>query len=487
MGESGKMFLSTKLISFEQFKSNKIAFKGIEDLRNDPLNQDKIDIRKVDTVGWVFSGGGAKGAFEIGVASALARAEMMPNVIIGTSVGALNAAALAKGDINNAGKIWQEISNDKVYTTKVTKIILKGLAQILDWLGAKNPVKIKSILDNSPLRKLVHKEIDPKVITGPNPPVEIMLGATALNNGKEGVYATPRLFENLKESYADSDINKLFKLTPENFEDAVIASSAFPVVFPALQIDDELFVDGGAGNNTPARNGVDALFAINSDLKEGLLFVVMLDPQKKVDEEILTDKNTDLAKVGIKTLNVILDNTAKMDVKMTQKITHEIERWDVINIQVQEAVNKIGQAAIGLKEKAQAITQIANLLPNKEKEAAKLRKIAEEISLLAAEDIENPNKELTQILSKYKPFNGKKKIKMVIIRPQESLGIDTFEFDKAGKKANEVIRLGYDSALKAMLQSELINKATFNELMQQQPLPADNIFEHPKRALSKVV
>lgn len=477
------MFLTNQLVSLEQFKRNKIAFRG---LTNDPINQDKVDFKKIDTVGWVFSGGGAKGAFEIGVASALAKAEMMPNVIIGTSVGALNAAALAKGDINNAGKIWQEIDNKKVYKTKITKIVLKGLAQIIDWLGGKNPIKIKSLLDNSPLKELVHKEIDPKIITGKNPPVELMLGVTALNNGKEGIYATPKLYENLEETYKDSDIYKLFKLTPDNFEDAVVASSAFPVVFPAMQIEDELFVDGGAGNNTPAKNGVDALFAINSEFKEGLLFVVMLDPQNKTNEKVLTEKNADLGKVGIKTINIILDNTAKMDVKMTQKITKEIERWDVINIQIQEALNKIGQAAISLKEKATAITQIANLLPGKEKEAAKLRKIADEISSLATEDIENPNEELSEILNKYKPFNGKKKIKMVIIRPQESLGIDTFEFDKAGEKADEVIRLGYDSALRAMLQSELINQSKFNELMQENPLPVDNVFEQHKKALSKV-
>lgn len=480
------MLVTNQLVSLEQFKNRRIAFKGLDKLSNDPINQDKVDFKKIDTVGWVFSGGGAKGAFEIGVASALAKAEMLPNVIIGTSVGALNAAALAEGDINNAGKIWQEINNKKVYKTKVTKIVLKGLAQILDWLGGKNPIKIKSLLDNSPLRELVHKEINPEVITSKKAPVELMLGVTALNNGKEGIYATPNLYEKLEGTYEDSDIFKLFKLNSENIEDAVVASSAFPLVFPAKQIEDELFVDGGAGNNTPAKNGVDALFAINNDFKEGLLFVVMLTPQNREKETVLTEKNADLAKVGIKTLNIVLDNTAKMDVKMTQKITKEIERWDVINLQVQQAITRIGKAAISLKQKAEAITQIANLLPGKEKEAAQLRKIAEEISSLATEDIENPNDELSKILSKYKPFNGKKKIKMVIIRPQDALGVDTFEFDKAGKKANEMIRLGYDSALRAMLQSELIKKDKFNELSQQDPLPVDNVFEQQKKALTKV-
>ncbi|MEW5819103.1 MAG: patatin-like phospholipase family protein, partial [Cyanobacteriota bacterium] len=345
------MLVSNNLIKLDNYRIGKLAFKGTDNQVNepatDPLNKDKVKINNVDSIGWVLSGGGAKGVFEIGVACALAKAGMLPDVIVGTSVGALNAAALAEGDVDNAVRLWKEISKDKVYKSKVGSIVIKGLGQILNWLGIKNPAKIKSILDNTPLRKLVREEANPDELfkKGKKLPVELMFGVTALNNGKEGLYATAGLYDKLKEEYDENEIHELFKLDAKNFEDALIASTSIPLAFPAVQIKDELFVDGGTGNNTPAKNGVDALFAINQDLKEGLLFVVMLSPQEKDTEERLTEKNADLGKVGIKTLNIVLDNTAKMDVKMTQKITREIERWDVINIQVQETLDKIGKAA----------------------------------------------------------------------------------------------------------------------------------------------
>lgn len=486
------MLAINNVLKLDDFRSGKLSFKGADQsIKTDPLNRDKVELKNVDTIGWVLSGGGAKGVFEIGVACALTKAGMIPDVIVGTSVGALNAMAMANGDVDNAVKVWKQINKDKVYKSKVGSMIFKSLGQILNWIGLKNPVKVRSILDNTPLRKLVKEESDVDDILDPKKkaPVELMLGVTALNNGKEGLYATPKLYEALREPYEKHDIYKLFKLSKENFEDAVIASTSIPLAFPAVQIDDEVFVDGGAGNNTPAKNGVDALFAINGEMKEGLLFVVLLGPQNDTKGDKLDAKNADLAKVGIKTLNLVLDNTAKMDVKMTQKITEEIERWDVININLQEALTKIGKAAVSLQEKAAAILQIANMMPDKEKEAAKLRKIAEEISKLSGDDIENSSRELSDILNKYKPFDGKKKIKLVIIRPKESFGVDTLEFDKAGQKADEVIQLGYDAALDAMMQSGLLKKDKYDKLKQEKPYPVGNIFKSREEGqqLSEVV
>jgi hypothetical protein len=214
----------------------------------------------------------------------------------------------------------------------------------------------------------------------------------------------------------------------------------------------------------------------------------MLKPQEEDTEDPITEKNADLGKVGIKTLNIVLNNTAKNDVKMTQKITKEIERWDVINIQVQDALDKIGKAAIAIQEKAAGILQLSKLVPDKD-ESEKLKKIAEEISALAKDDVENSSEELSEILGKYKPFNGKKKIKVVIIRPQKSFGVDTLEFDKAGEKADEIIRLGYEAGLNSLLQSKLLKKDKYQKLMQEPPYPVGNIFSRKpaNKMLSEVV
>lgn len=452
----------------------------------DPLNDQKVNLNAIDTVGWVFSGGGAKGVFEAGVACALAKAGMLPDVIVGTSVGALNAAALSNGDVDKACKVWQDVSKDKVYKSKVGKIILRSFGQVANWLGLKKISGIRSFLDNTPLRETVRENIDyNEIFDNPDKYPEVMFGVTALNNGREGLYATPKLYNELKskDDYGKDGVYKVFELTPKNFEDAVVASTSIPLAFPAVQIDDEVFVDGGTGNNTPAKNGIDALFALNKDLREGLLFVVMLSPPEEGirEEDKLTYKDADIGKVGVKTLNIMLDNAAKSDVKITQKITKEIERWDVINIQVQDALEKIAETAVNVKEKAADLLKLAKLLPDNE--AEKIEKIAEELNSLSDENIED-TEVLSGIVGKYKPFNGKKKIKVVIVRPNESFGVDTLEFDKAGKNADSIIRMGYDSTLNALYQTGIINREKYNTLMQDNPTPAGNMFE--KKELSKV-
>jgi predicted acylesterase/phospholipase RssA len=482
------MLTSQKLISLENYKHNRQAFSGTEDSKldpkanPDPLNRQKVNLDTIDTIGWVFSGGGAKGVFEAGVACALAKAGLLPDVLVGTSVGALNAAALADGDVDKAVEVWKDISKDKVYKTRIGKIIFESLGQIANWIGINNSKKVKSLLDNSPLRELLKKHLDYDSILDPDKKhPALMFGVTGLNNGREGLYASPELYEALKDKYDKGDFYKLFKLTPDNFEDAVISSTSIPMAFPAVQIDDEVFVDGGTGNNTPAKNGIDALFALNKDLKEGLLFVVLLQPPDGADQQKdhFTAENADVKKVAVRTLNIILDNTAKTDVKTTQAITEEIERWEKVNSPVQDALEKIGMKAQDLKMQAAEMLKLANLLP-KQSDQEKLRRIAEELSDIGEDNIEDAQ-HLSNIIGKYKPFDGKKKIKVVLIRPNESFGVDTLEFDKAGQKAEEVIRKGYEATLNALYQTEVINLDKYRTLMQENPYPVGNMFDRKSK------
>ena len=174
------------IISLDTFRKPLISFKGEnKTYKKDKLNDTKINLNNIDTTGWVFSGGGAKGVFEAGVSCALVKAGMIPDVIIGTSVGSLNGAYLATGNVDGQANIWQNISKDKVYKTKIGEIFFKSLEQILNWIKIKNPIKLKSVLDNNPLRKLVDENIDPDIILDPKRKqhIELMMGVTGLNDG----------------------------------------------------------------------------------------------------------------------------------------------------------------------------------------------------------------------------------------------------------------------------------------------------------------
>lgn len=481
---------TNNIVSFQSYKKQRLTFKAAEPIpqtvKPDPLNKSKIDLANVDSIGWVFSGGGAKGVFEVGVACALAKTGMIPDVIVGTSVGALNAAAMADGNLDKAVDIWKGISKKKVYSSRIVKIITESAGQIANWIGIRNSGKLRSILDNKPLRKLVEEKVDTGAILDTNRPghVELMLGVTALNDGKEGLFATPKIYRELKDQYEKNGVNKAIELTPDNFVDAVIASSSIPIAFPPVQIDQEIYVDGGTGNNTPARNGVDALFALNKDIKEGLLFVVLLEPPEKKGD--LTYENADVATVGFKTLNFMMDSAAKGDIKTTQVITAEIERWLGAQSKIQDGITKIGKTAEKLQ---QTVAELLKLSDSSKDEATKkeLKTLADKLATLGSDHATDTDK-VKEFVDGYQPFNGKKKIQVVIIRPQQSFGVDTLEFDKAGKNAESIIKMGYETTLNALLSTNVISKEKYDELINQKPYPVGKKFpDRYNKKLEQVV
>src|SRR5690554_8075105 len=73
---------------------------------------------KKTKLGLALSGGGACGAYEVGVVKALAKLGLEPRVIAGSSIGALNGAVIASSKLNKAAvqleKIWWDLRPEKV-------------------------------------------------------------------------------------------------------------------------------------------------------------------------------------------------------------------------------------------------------------------------------------------------------------------------------------------------------------------------------------
>ncbi|HLD68374.1 MAG TPA: patatin-like phospholipase family protein, partial [Pseudomonas sp.] len=121
--------------------------------------------------GLILSGGGARAAYQVGVLAAIA--DLLPNaaqnpfpVIVGTSAGAINAVGLACGAlhfteaIRRLTSVWQGFHTDQVYRSDWPGVLRQAgrfLGHSLLGLGSEVPV---ALLDSSPLRELLAREMD---------------------------------------------------------------------------------------------------------------------------------------------------------------------------------------------------------------------------------------------------------------------------------------------------------------------------------------
>ena len=98
-------------------------------------------------IGLVLAGGGARGAYQIGVWKALIELgiDKYIKVVSGTSIGAMNAMLFLHGDYNTAEEIWCNITKEQILPVDEKELTLKG---ILFFLGAKNMGFVKKYLPN---------------------------------------------------------------------------------------------------------------------------------------------------------------------------------------------------------------------------------------------------------------------------------------------------------------------------------------------------
>ena len=121
-------------------------------------------------IGLVLPGGGARGAYQVGVLKAINEIKPDNNpfsIISGTSAGAINASLLAsrsesfKEAVELLSGVWSNFRTNKVYRTDTATMLKSSLQWLLTissgGILVKNP---KSLLDNSPLRHLLEEAIN---------------------------------------------------------------------------------------------------------------------------------------------------------------------------------------------------------------------------------------------------------------------------------------------------------------------------------------
>ena len=217
--------------------------------------------QKKSKIGLLLSGGGARAAYQVGVLRAIA--ELYPadskapfSVISGTSAGSINAVALAGYNGSFCEKVqriidvWANFEIHHVFKSDLS--CLSG--QMLKWMtssilpfgiGGKQPA---SLLDNQPLRELLVNRVDFDHIQDSIDSGE--LDALCVNASS---YSSGQSVSFFQANSSVKEWGRAFRCgVRKNITiDTLMASSAIPVIFPAVKLGDEYYGDGSMRQNTP--------------------------------------------------------------------------------------------------------------------------------------------------------------------------------------------------------------------------------------------
>ena len=219
-----------------------------------------------ESIGLVLAGGGARGAYEVGALSVLLpwlqeRHGQRPDVVVGTSVGALNAAYIAAHAHENAAKLiegaretWEQISYRNVLAPLLSIGELATVSRLAISL-AVGRVAPYSLLDPEPLKTTlkdlikfedIHRNVANKALRA------CAVVATAAHTNRSVVFhdggRNPASDERRGIDYVPTAISK----------DHVGASAAIPVAFPGVKVREPQqaagwYFDGGTRLNTPIK------------------------------------------------------------------------------------------------------------------------------------------------------------------------------------------------------------------------------------------
>jgi len=165
----------------------------------------------------VLSGGGGRGAYECGVYKYLEEIGYEPDILVGTSIGAINAAAIASNrSAAELEEIWLETRTRDV----------QRFWRLRPW---------RSIYDTTPWRKTLHRYIDFDALARSDK--HLLIAATELETGQL------RIFDNQET-----------RLTPDH----ILASCSIPLVYPWTKVEDYHYWDGAVMANTPLAGAIDA-------------------------------------------------------------------------------------------------------------------------------------------------------------------------------------------------------------------------------------
>ena len=213
-------------------------------------------------LGLAMTGGGARAAYQVGVLRYISKhyEHFHPAIITGVSAGAVNAAHLAayqgtfQDSVEALTRFWLELSTNKVFRTDSRYFLANFFRWSSSFLGGSHAGKRqRSLLDSGPLRKYLAA----KLTTRANQPIKgirenIERGALHVVGITSTNYGTGKAI-----TWVQGDVKEHWRRPRRHSENAditiehVMASSALPLVFPAVKLYDGWHGDGGIRSIAP--------------------------------------------------------------------------------------------------------------------------------------------------------------------------------------------------------------------------------------------
>jgi NTE family protein len=176
-----------------------------------------------DMRAFVLSGGASLGAIQVGMLEALFERRIVPDLVVGSSVGAVNSAFIAGREpspeaVHELGEIWRGLSRGEIFPFRPLTGLIACLGRSSNLIPAGN------------LRRLIVRYSAFEHLE--DSPVPLHLIATDILSGQE------------------------LRISRGPTVEAVMASAAIPAVFPPVKFEGRLLMDGGVSDNTPISHAV---------------------------------------------------------------------------------------------------------------------------------------------------------------------------------------------------------------------------------------
>ena len=180
--------------------------------------------RQRESTAFVLSGGASLGAIQVGMLRALYERGIAPDLIVGTSAGALNGAYIASREqsvetADALGDIWRGLRRGQVFP-------VNPVTGLLGFLGARD-----HLVPASGLRHIIEQHVQHDRLEEMAIPLHVV-AADVVSGEELRISAGPAL-------------------------DAILASSAIPGVLAPVQREDRWLMDGGVANNTPISHAIE--------------------------------------------------------------------------------------------------------------------------------------------------------------------------------------------------------------------------------------